>query len=403
MYFFVVQKDSENLCTFKFYHYSHKLATSLLETSYNFSYWERKTWLSDVDFTIIGSGIVGLNCALSLREKHPHSKILVLERGLLPQGASTKNAGFACFGSVSEILDDLQRHSEEEVFRLVKQRKEGLDLLRKNLGDEHIGYKNHGGYELFNHKDSALFETCLAEKNSINKLLKPLFGKEVFTEKNNTFHFKNIFDKYLYNEFEGQINTGKMMWTLLKKIHSKGILVLNNIAVNNFYDKGNQVELQTDYFQLKTNSLFIATNGFAKELGLKEVKPARAQVLITQPIQQLHIKGVFHLDMGYYYFRNINKRILFGGGRNLDFKTEETTEFGETALIQNELKRILRETILPHTPHQIDYSWSGIMGVGEQKKPIVKQLSENVFCGIRLGGMGIAIGSFIGKKLAGLC
>src|SRR5690606_9808834 len=227
------------------------------------------------------------------------SKILVLEGGLLPQGASTKNAGFACFGSVSEILDDLQRHSEEEVFRLVKQRKEGLDLLRKNLGDEHIGYKNHGGYELFNHKDSALFETCLAEKNSINKLLKPLFGKEVFTEKNNTFHFKNIFDKYLYNEFEGQINTGKMMWTLLKKIHSKGILVLNNIAVNNFYDKGNQVELQTDYFQLKTNSLFIATNGFAKELGLKDVKPARAQVLITQPIQQLHIKGVFHLDMGY--------------------------------------------------------------------------------------------------------
>jgi hypothetical protein len=35
---------------------------------------------------------------------------------MLPHGASTKNAGFACFGSISEIIDDLKSHSEEEVF-----------------------------------------------------------------------------------------------------------------------------------------------------------------------------------------------------------------------------------------------------------------------------------------------
>lgn len=73
------------------------------------SYWERKTYFSNVDFTVVGAGIVGLNCALKLREKYPKSSIAVLERGLLPKGASTKNAGFACFGSVSELLDDLKR------------------------------------------------------------------------------------------------------------------------------------------------------------------------------------------------------------------------------------------------------------------------------------------------------
>jgi hypothetical protein len=30
----------------------------------------------------------------------------------MPQGASTKT-GFACFGSLSEIIDDLKSHSEE--------------------------------------------------------------------------------------------------------------------------------------------------------------------------------------------------------------------------------------------------------------------------------------------------
>ena len=40
----------------------------------NLSYWEYKTWLSNIDFAIVGSGIVGLSCALSLRKKHPKSK-----------------------------------------------------------------------------------------------------------------------------------------------------------------------------------------------------------------------------------------------------------------------------------------------------------------------------------------
>ena len=102
------------------------------------------------------------------------------------------------------------------------------------------------------------------------------------------------------------------------------------------------------------------------------------------------------------YFRNINDRILFGGGRHLDFKAEETTSLEQTETIQSALETLLKTTILPNTPFEIDHRWSGIMGVGTQKKPIVKQLKNNVFCGVRLGGMGIAIGSLIGKQLADL-
>ncbi|MGB1308001.1 MAG: FAD-dependent oxidoreductase, partial [Oceanihabitans sp.] len=110
----------------------------------------------------------------------------------------------------------------------------------------------------------------------------------------------------------------------------------------------------------------------------------------------------FHLDKGYYYFRNIDDRILFGGGRNLDFKTEETTVLAQTEIIQNKLEELLKTTILPNTTFEIDHKWSGIMGVGSQKKAIVKQISNHVFCGVRLGGMGVAIGSLVGKELADL-
>ena len=56
----------------------------------NLSYWEIKSWLSNVDYTIVGSGIVGLNCALKLKDKYPKSKILVLEKGSLPQDIRIK-------------------------------------------------------------------------------------------------------------------------------------------------------------------------------------------------------------------------------------------------------------------------------------------------------------------------
>ncbi|RCW93659.1 NAD(P)/FAD-dependent oxidoreductase [Winogradskyella arenosi] len=368
----------------------------------NLSYWEIKTWLSNIDFTIVGSGIVGLNCALRLKEKFPKAKILILEKGMLPQGASTKNAGFACFGSLSEIIDDLKDHTEEETLNLVTQRINGLKRLRETLGDRRIAYKNGGGYELFLKTDTELYDSCLEQHRAINTLLQPLFRAPVFQWKATSVGFNQVQPKYSFNAFEGQIDTGKMMEALVLKVRAIGIKILNNCTVESYEDLINSVEIRTNHFSFSTKNLFIATNGFSKAFNLTEVLPARAQVLITEPITNLHFKGTFHLDKGYYYFRNIDRRVLLGGGRHLDFKTEETTEFGETALIQGQLEQVLKTTILPNTDFKIDHRWSGIMGVGKQKKALVKQLSNHVFCGVRLGGMGIAIGSTIGKELADL-
>jgi len=367
----------------------------------NLSYWEQQEWFTNVDYTIVGSGIVGLNTALTLREKFPMAKILVLERGMLPQGASTKNAGFACFGSISEILSDLESHTEDEVLKLVEKRWKGLELLRKNLGDTTIDFQPNGSYELFS-KTDGLFDSCVEKLPYVNKLLESVFKDDVFSVCDNKFRFKNIKEQYVFNQFEGQIDTGKMMAALLKLAQRKNIKILNNTQVVSFTDLNDSVEVELSKNTFKTNKLLIATNGFASQLLQEEVQPARAQVLITKPIKNLHIKGTFHLEEGYYYFRNINNRILFGGGRNLDFKVEETTVMQTTELIQNKLEELLNTTILPDTSFEIDHRWTGIMGVGKQKKAIVKQLSNNVYCGVRMGGMGVAIGSLVGKELGEL-
>ncbi len=368
----------------------------------NLTYWEYKSWLSNIDFTIIGSGIVGLTAAVHLKEKYPAAHILILERGFLPNGASTKNAGFACFGSLSEILEDLETQSEAMVVDLVRKRLDGLELLRKTIGDKTMDYHIYGGYEFFTEHDEESQVKCISELERVNNLLYPVFNNDVFNVCKNEFNFRNIREPLIYNKFEGQINTGKMMEALLQKAHAMGVKILNNIFVESFTDKVEAVEVKTDKFQFNTRKVLIASNGFAAQYGINEVKPARAQVLITRPIKNLKIKGTFHLDKGYYYFRNIDNRILFGGGRNLDLTGEETTDMDQTELIQQKLEELLKTTILPHYDYEIDRRWSGIMGVGVTKSPILKHLSDNVACGVRLGGMGIAIGSLTGRELAEL-
>ena len=369
----------------------------------NLSYWEIKSWLTNIDYTIVGSGIVGLNCALNLKERFPKANILVIEKGTLPQGASTKNAGFACFGSLSEIISDLSNSNEAQVFSLVKTRVMGLKRLRKLVGTQLIDFQEHGGFELFLKQDTALFEKCLQHKNTINTLLKPLFKTEVFSEINTPKTFKEVLPYTFFNAFEGQLDTGKLMQALLKKARAKGIALFNGAEIKAVNETSTSVCLEfASGATINTNYAFVATNGFAKEILKVSVKPARAQVLITEKIPNLNLQGTYHLDRGYYYFRNVGNRILLGGGRQLDIQGETTTKLQTTAEIQHALEQILFKTIIPNKTPVITDRWSGIMGVGTQKTPIVKPISSRVFCGVRLGGMGVAIGSQVGADLANL-
>ncbi|HQF29725.1 MAG TPA: FAD-dependent oxidoreductase, partial [Bacteroidia bacterium] len=179
---------------------------------------------------------------------------------------------------------------------------------------------------------------------------------------------------------------------------------LNGIGVKHLSEEANAVRLETtEGFSFTAARVVAATNGFARELMPElAVDPGRAQVLVTKPINNLKVKGTFHYNKGYYYFRNIGDRILFGGGRNLDFEGEKTTEFALTDLVQNRLEYLLKTTIIPDTHFEIEQRWSGIMGLGDVKTTIVKSLSSRIFCAVRMGGMGVAIGSLVGEEAAAM-
>ena len=366
------------------------------------SFWEKVTLLEEIDFLIVGSGIVGSACALELRRKNPDAKIVILERSYLPLGASTKNAGFACFGSVTELLDDLESTPEERVWNTVKLRFEGLERLLQRFSISDLSYENCGSYDLISDKeDLAIYDPKL---EYLNRQIEFITGQKncySYEEKINKKFGFNGFEGGYFNRLEGAIDTGKLLLATQRDLAKNGIIVLNGIEVNDFHPDQKNMIVRTNYGEIRSKKLGITINGFAKKLFPElDVEPAREQVVVTSEILDLQVKGTFHLDKGYYYFRNIGNRILLGGGRNLDFKAENTFELSQTELIQDALEELLKGKIIPNRDFTIDYRWSGTMGVGNEKGPIIEKINRHTAIGVRLGGMGVAIGSLAGEKLA---
>ncbi|MGZ3932448.1 MAG: NAD(P)/FAD-dependent oxidoreductase [Bacteroidia bacterium] len=366
------------------------------------SYWELRSYFKVCDLIVIGSGIVGLSAAISFKKANKKARVLVLEKGIFPSGASTKNAGFCCFGSVSELLSDLEKMPESVVWETLKMRWDGLKLLRAVVGDKAMDYQQNGGFELFDNIEK--FKACSEKIGYLNKEIQQITGKKnTYSDagkKIKKFGFKNSCG-LLLNRFEGQIQTDRMMERLIDIAKQSGVEILNNIQVDKLQDTGIGAELETPLGLFRAHKVIVAINGFAKTLlNLRDVNPARAQVLITKPIKNLKVKGTFHYEEGYYYFRDLDGRLLLGGGRNLDIKGETTTELAITGQIQDRLEKLLKTVIMPGTPYEIEHRWAGIMGVGTEKKPIIRSYSKNVVCAVRMGGMGIAIGSLVGKEAA---
>src|SRR5450755_3148500 len=109
------------------------------------SVWESESFFAPRDFIVIGSGFTGLWSACYLKKRFPGKSVLILERGLIPSGASSRNAGFACFGSFTELLSDTKMQGEKAMLELVEMRFKGLEKIFKKFNPDQLDYENLGG------------------------------------------------------------------------------------------------------------------------------------------------------------------------------------------------------------------------------------------------------------------
>ena len=311
---------------------------------------------------------------------------------------------------------DVQLMGEANMLETVKMRYDGLQKIQRTFDKKTIDYDQFGGYELFEKngpydiqqldKDIAYLNKVLApalKTPKKNGKYLPIYTNE--TKKIKQFGFQAI-EALAFSPFEGQLNSAKLVLALQQAVQSKGVQILFNTEVKKFKSHKKGVTIQTNLeAALETKQLLICTNGFAKQLiPSLDVVPARGQVFITEPIPNLQFKGTFHFDEGFYYFRNVGNRLLLGGARNKDFKNEKTYSLETSPIIQKTLETFMMKRILPKGSKKpkIELRWSGTMGMGKIKKPIIEEVQPNIFCAVRMSGMGVAIAPIVAERVVKL-
>lgn len=349
------------------------------------------------DVAIVGGGILGCSIARRLHNQAPHLRCVVIERWLRPVGASTRNAGFACFGSVGEICADIDAMGAPAARNLVTRRVEGLRLLRSTVTDQEMGYQGDGGNEIFLGDDSALERI-----DEVNELLDDVFPEPPFALRDDlipTYGLSSTVKHLIHTPYEGMLHSGKLLNVMQHQQEITGTVV----NISDEADGSHKLSVikpttrQTtspQHITIHARNVVLATNAWLQELAPDlSVIPARGQVLVTKPIAELKLRGTFHMNEGYVYFRNVGQRVLLGGGRNLDFNAERTTELSTTDRIQEYLEHLLTTYIAPNSQPQIDMRWSGVMAFTPNKQPLITEVRQNIWAALTCNGMGVALAS----------
>ena len=371
----------------------------------NYSYWERETYFKNLDLVIAGGGFTGYSAAIQFLKSRPGSKILILEPDPFGALASSKNAGFICFGSSAELVHYKQEFGEDQLKSLLLKGKLGSERMLKWLGARNLEYKSTGASELFLKQDAETYKTSLNELSLLNIMFKEAGISELqFAEgrkSNHSFSTDHFLGEILINS-EAQIDSSKALLSYRKYASNLGNVKLLPFFLDEYKQLKNSVSLKlTNGIEFKTKKLLVAVNALAAHFTKeKSIETARGMVLVTKPIDGLKMNRNYHQNSGYIYFRNHGSRIVIGGARDIDSQAEATSETGYNAQIEEHLLRMLNDVILPGRKVEIEHKWNGFMGFTETGQPLDSQLDDTVYFAAGFNGMGVAISNQLGYEVA---
>jgi glycine/D-amino acid oxidase-like deaminating enzyme len=369
------------------------------------SHWEQTTFLRSPDVAIIGAGLTGLQAALELKRRQPDLDVLVIERAAIPRGASTRNAGFACFGGPTELLADLDAYGPESMVDTVRKRFAGIKALEKNFAHRDIDWVKNGGYEVIDDADTITHvRNRLPELNALLRQVTEL--KETWLVDEGAWGTSNLL---LHNPLEAQLHPGKLVTLLLHDCPQAGIRFLFGSEVESIEGgAAGAVEIKgAGWGTLHAGQALVTVNAFAQQLLPEDfpesIRPVRNQILLSNPLPDFKLRGCYHYHEGYVYFRNVgDDRLLIGGARHLAGAASETDVFGPNGVPEAYLLEKLNEWFPERAWVDADFPtrWSGIIAQGDGKTPVLRYAAENVLVAGRLAGMGVALSADLGRRAA---
>ena len=370
------------------------------------SFWEMDSELSlakrpsnasiKTDLLVVGSGLTGLSAASRALHHNPSMKVLVVDQLPINQTlASTRNAGFACFGSPTELLDDIKNHGANQAIKRVHQRQEGLDYWHQQVGAQAMDYTACDGMEVFTPQEAIAYHQACDAIESLNGMI----GRTCYriAQAPGTFHHA------IRIQGEGSLHPGKLRKALIHQLLEGGVEFHDRFTCPpksdwSQDDKGWHIPAGKQTIHAK--KVLVASNAGSKHLFPSlNVVAARGQLLMTEVIDNMPYPGIYHADKGFMYFKQWQGRLILGGGRNLFQSEENSPSTRVTANIQGHLDTYLNHQLFPNRGIAVKHRWAGSMAFGDQgeKTPILQVMDQDVVVACRLG-MGVALAPMVAKE-----
>jgi glycine/D-amino acid oxidase-like deaminating enzyme len=330
------------------------------------------------DVVVIGGGVTGCSCALTLAEGG--LRVRVYEARRVASGASGRNGGFALRGLAISYPEARKRFSGAVAKALWRFTERSLDRMENLAGD---GLRRVGSLRLADDEElgdlraeyEALRDDGIAAE-WVDQLGTPL---------------EATFRGAILHPGDGSLQPARWVRRLAARAVEAGAEIVEETRVESLGD------LDAEQFVIATDGY---TNGLLPELD-RAIQPVRGQVIVTEPLAETFYPRPHYARHGFDYWQQTpDRRLVLGGRRDTSLDTEFTNEETITEPIQAELEAFAAELI--GTPPRIEHRWPGIFGATQDQLPLVGRVPghERVWVSAGYSGHGNVMGFGCGELVA---
>ena len=326
------------------------------------------------DVAIIGGGVTGCSCALTLAERGV--RVRLYEAREIAGGASGRNGGFALRGATLPYDEARRELGDERARRVMELTERSLDRMEALAGD---AFRRVGSLRLAFGADER--EALRREHDAlrdhgfavewIDELSPPLDG---------------LYLGAILHPRDGALQPARWVRRLAEHAAAAGADIR----------EGERVMID----ELDADAIVVACDGFIPQL-LPElpVRSTRGQVLATEPLRERLYERPHYARGGYDYWQQLpDGRLVIGGNRDVSFATEDTDMEETTSLVQERLEQLV-EQLVGYRPKVTD-RWAGIWGTTPDLMPLVGEARDGVWVAGGYSGHGNALGLACGDLVA---
>jgi gamma-glutamylputrescine oxidase len=323
-----------------------------------------------VDVAVIGGGVTGCSCALTLAERGV--RVRLFEARGVASGASGRNGGFALRGGAMPYGP-----AWAELWRLTER---ALDRIEQLAGD---AFSRVGSLRLAGdaeERDLLAQELELLHEDGFDvEWVDPLPPR-----------LDRFFTGALFYPGDGSLHPVRWVQRLAARAAAAGAEIVEHTPVR--------------IDELDAGTVVVAVDGLTATLLPEladQVKAIRGQMLATAPLEDRVFERPHYARHGYDYWQQLEDgRLVVGGKRDVSFATETTANEETTALIQGQLEAFVNDLLGELPP--ITHRWAGVWGETADRLPLVGRVPgrANVWVAGGYSGHGNVLGLACGDLLA---